>query len=96
MARMVFCRKYQEELEGLATPPFPNAKGQKIFETISKKAWDEWQEIQTRLINEKQLNMLDLESRQFVQAEQEKFFNNESHEDAEGYVPEQQAKKDSE
>ncbi|MEM8594423.1 MAG: oxidative damage protection protein [Pseudomonadota bacterium] len=87
MSRLVFCRKYQQELPGMTRPPMPNAKGQAIYETISLKAWEEWQAIQTRLINEKQLNMLEPEARQFVIAEQEKFFNNEDYEDAEGYVP---------
>ncbi len=85
MPRTILCKKYQEELEGLDKPPFPNAKGQKIFDTISKKAWLEWLDIQTRLINEKHLNMLDIESRAYIQEQQDKFFNNEQHEDAKGF-----------
>src|SRR4029450_2788300 len=50
MTRMVFCRKYKQELEGLDKPPLPGAKGQEIFDTISKRAWTEWQEHQTMLI----------------------------------------------
>ena len=52
MSRTVFCRKYQKELEGLDFPPMPGAKGQDIFENISKQAWEEWQAQQTMLINE--------------------------------------------
>jgi Fe-S cluster biosynthesis and repair protein YggX len=85
MTRTILCNKYQQELEGLDKPPFPNAKGQKIFDTISKKAWLEWLDIQTRLINEKHLNMLDIESRAYIQEQQDKFFNNEQYEDAEGF-----------
>ena len=40
--RKVFCKKYQEELEGLLTPPYPGPKGQDIFDNVSKKAWEEW------------------------------------------------------
>ncbi|MEE2652664.1 oxidative damage protection protein [Spongiibacter sp. UBA1325] len=87
MTRTVFCKKYQQELEGLAKPPYPGAKGQEIYETVSKKAWEEWQAHQTMLINEKQLSMMDPSSRKFLQAEMEKFFAGEDFEQAEGYVP---------
>lgn len=87
MSRTVLCTKYQEELEGLAVPPLPGTKGQEIFETISAKAWQEWMQLQTMLINEKQLNMMDIASRNYLSEQREKFFNNEEHEHAEGYVP---------
>ncbi|WP_027873087.1 oxidative damage protection protein [Spongiibacter marinus] len=87
MTRTVFCKKYQQELEGLTKPPYPGAKGQEIYETVSKKAWEEWQAHQTMLINEKQLSMMDPSSRKFLQAEMEKFFAGEDFEQAEGYVP---------
>lgn len=87
MTRTVFCKKYQTELEGLAKPPYPGAKGQEIFEHVSKKAWEEWQAHQTMLINEKQLSMMDPSSRKFLQAEMEKFLAGEDFEQAEGYVP---------
>ena len=53
MTRMVTCRRYKEALEGLDRPPLPGAKGQDIFDHVSKKAWLEWQSHQTMLINEK-------------------------------------------
>ena len=31
MSRMVFCKKYGEELEGLDAPPYPGPKGQVFF-----------------------------------------------------------------
>jgi Fe-S cluster biosynthesis and repair protein YggX len=40
MTRQVFCRKYQKELEGLDFAPFPGAKGQELFDTVSKQAWE--------------------------------------------------------
>ena len=36
MARTVFCKKYQEELEGLDAAPYPGPKGQDIFDHVSK------------------------------------------------------------
>jgi len=90
MPRTVFCKKYQEDLEGLDFVPYPGPKGQEIFDTISKKAWQEWQQHQTRLINEKQLTMTDPSARQYLQSEMDKFFSNEDFEQAEGYVPPEQ------
>jgi len=90
MARTVFCRKYQAELEGLDAPPYPGPKGEEIFESISKQAWSEWQAHQTMLINEKQLNMMDAEARKYLQGEMDKFFAGEAYDQAEGYVPPEQ------
>lgn len=90
MSRTVFCKKYQQELEGLDNPPYPGPKGQEIFETISKQAWTEWQQHQTMLINEKQLKMMDPEARKFLQQEMDKFMAGADYAKAEGYVPPQQ------
>jgi len=88
MSRTVHCKKYDKELPGLAAPPYPGAKGQEIFDTVSQKAWSEWQAQQTMLINEKQLNMMQADDRKYLQAEMDKFLNNEDFDQAEGYVPE--------
>lgn len=88
MTRLVFCRKYQQNLEGLNTPPFPGAKGQVIFETISKQAWQEWLHYQTTLINEKRLNVFEPEAKIFLETQREKFFDNDDTiEKAEGWKP---------
>ncbi|MBE9395672.1 oxidative damage protection protein [Pontibacterium sp. N1Y112] len=87
MSRTVFCRKYQEELEGLERAPYPGAKGQDIYDNVSKKAWQEWTDHQTMLINEKHLSMMDPKTREFLTQEMEKFMAGEDYEKAEGYVP---------
>lgn len=87
MTRTVYCKKYQQNLEGLDKPPYPGPKGQDIFDTVSKKAWNEWQAHQTMLINEKQLSMMDPAARKFLQQEMEKFLAGEGFEQAEGFVP---------
>lgn len=87
MSRTVFCRRYQQEMEGLERPPLPGPKGQEIFDNVSKQAWNEWQAQQTMLINEKHLSLIDPEARKYLQTEMEKFFNNEDHDKAEGYIP---------
>jgi Fe-S cluster biosynthesis and repair protein YggX len=83
----VHCRKYQRELEGLDTPPMPGPKGQELFDTISRKAWAEWQALQTMLINEKHLDMRDPQARRYLSEQRERFLDNEPVDRAEGYVP---------
>lgn len=87
MTRTVFCRKYQQELEGMDMPPFPGPKGQDVFDNVSKQAWQDWMKHQTMLINEKHLNMMEKESRQYLMEQMEKFFSGTDFDQAEGYVP---------
>lgn len=87
MSRTVFCKKYQQELPGLPVPPLPGAKGQDLFENLSAKAWQEWLEYQTMLINEKQLNLMDMTARSYLNEQMARFFSNEDTDSVEGYVP---------
>jgi Fe-S cluster biosynthesis and repair protein YggX len=86
---MVFCKHFGEELEGLDRPPLPGPKGQKIFEEVSKKAWQAWQAEQTMLINEKQLSLMDPEARKYLQDQMDKYLSGENYDRAEGFVPQQ-------
>ncbi len=85
--RTVFCKKYQKELEGLATPPYPGPQGQDVYENVSKQAWEEWQARQVRLINEKALSMINPGDRKYLSEQMQKFFNNEEADEADGFVP---------
>ncbi len=76
-----------EQHPGLAQPPYPGAKGQDLYDNVSKQAWQEWLEHQTRLINEKHLNMMDPSARTYLAEQMEKFFSDEDFDKAEGYVP---------
>lgn len=87
MSRIVRCRKYQQDLEGLDAPPMPGPKGEEIFDTVSKQAWQEWQALQTMLINEKHLELRDPEARKYLSAQRENFLDNKDVDHAEGYVP---------
>ncbi len=86
MSRTVHCRKYDADLEGLDTPPLPGAKGEDIFQHVSKKAWQEWQTLQTMLINERALDMRDPNSRQYLTTQMQRFLDNEPTDHAVGYV----------
>ena len=87
MTRMVHCVKLDKEAEGLAFQPYPGELGKRIFENVSKEAWDMWMRHQTMLINEYRLNPLDPKSKEFIKGEMEKFFFGEGVEAPEGYVP---------
>jgi len=89
MVRMVFCRKYQQELAGLLQPPYPGAAGADIFANVSQKAWQEWLAEQTRLINEKHLSMLNVEDRKFLNEQMQLFLSGKEYEQAAGFVPAQ-------
>ncbi len=88
MTRTVTCRKLGKELPGLTTPPLPGPKGQDIFENVSQEAWHTWLQHQTRLINEKHLNMMDPDARKYLGGQMDKFLSGEDYDQAEGYVPE--------
>lgn len=88
MTRIVICKKFKKELPGLDKAPFPGPKGQEIFEHISAKAWQEWQDHQTRLINEKHLNMMDMTARKYIQEQMNKFLSGDDYDSVDGYVPE--------
>lgn len=87
MARQVFCRKYKKEMEALDLPPYPGAKGQDLYNNISKQAWQEWLKHQTMLINEKHLSLMDLTARAYLTEQMDKFLSGEDYDAAEGYVP---------
>ena len=73
MSRMVNCAKLGQELEGLARAPFPGELGQRIFDNISKQAWDEWVKQQTILINENRLSAIDPKAQAFLRKEMKKY-----------------------
>ena len=87
MARMVECRKFGTTMEGLDFPPFPGAKGQDIFDNVSRQAWQDWLAHQTTLINEKRLNMMDMTDRTYLDDQRTKFLSGEQVDQAEGYIP---------
>ena len=87
MTRTVMCRKYGEELEGLAAPPLPGERGEEIFNTVSKRAWAEWQTLQTMLINERELNLREPAARRYLNEQMERFLSNLDTDHAQGYVP---------
>lgn len=87
MARMVQCVKLKREAEGLDFPPYPGPLGTRIWQSISKQAWQEWVGIQTRLVNENRLNLADARARKYLAQQMESFLFEDSSVEAQGYVP---------
>ena len=87
MTRMVNCIKLGREAEGMARPPYPRALGQRIFENVSKEAWDQWVRLQTMIINENRLNLVDARHRKYLAEQLEKHFFGDGADQVQGYVP---------
>ncbi|MFW5454626.1 oxidative damage protection protein [Thioalkalivibrio sulfidiphilus] len=86
MARMVNCVLLGKEAEGLDFPPYPGELGKKIYESVSKEAWQKWVKHQTMLINEYRLTPVDPKARKFLEEEMDKFFFSGGSTKPEGYV----------
>lgn len=86
MARMVNCIKLGREAEGLDRPTYPGELGQRIFDNVSKEAWQQWMQHQTILINEHRLSVIDPKARKFLEGEMEKFFFGEGSETPEQFT----------
>lgn len=87
MSRTIFCTFLQRDADGQDFQLYPGEVGKRIYNEISKPAWGEWMKKQTMLINEKKLNMMNIEHRALLEAEMIKFLF-EGHEiHIEGYTP---------
>lgn len=74
MSRTVNCVLLGVESEGLDRPTYPGDLGQRVFENVSKVAWQRWLGHQTMLINEYRLTPIEPKAREFLEQEMEKFF----------------------
>jgi len=84
---MVNCIKLGREAEGLDFPPVPGELGKRLWQSVSKEAWKDWQQQQTRLINENRLNLGDPQARKYLLEQTEKYFFGGQADEASGYVP---------
>jgi len=87
MARMVKCLKLGREAEGLDFPPYPGELGKRVFQNVSKQAWQDWLRHQTMLINENRLNLADKKARDYLAQQMENYFFGSGADVPAGYVP---------
>jgi Fe-S cluster biosynthesis and repair protein YggX len=87
VTRTVKCVVLGKEAEGLDRPPYPGEIGRRIYENVSKPAWQRWLTHQTMLINEYRLTPMEPKARQFLEQEMEKFFFGDGSERPPDYQP---------
>ena len=87
MARTVQCIYLKKEAEGMDYAPYPGELGKRIYNQVSKEAWQLWMKHQTMLVNENRLNLADQRARQYLARQMENFFFGGGAEQPAGYVP---------
>ena len=87
MARMIQCAYLKREAEGLDFPVYPGELGKRIYDHVSKEAFEAWKRHQTMLVNENRLNLADARARQYLARQMENFFFGDGAEQPAGYVP---------
>ena len=87
MSRTINCVLLGEGAEGMDYAPYPGELGARIYNSVSKEAWQKWLAHQTMLINENRLSPINPEHRKYLEGEMEKYFFGEGSEAPEGYVP---------
>jgi Fe-S cluster biosynthesis and repair protein YggX len=63
---MVHCKKLGKELPGLERPPYKNELGKRIYEEISREAWDEWLKESVRYVNTYRVDLATSEGQKFM------------------------------
>ena len=87
MTRTVLSIHLKKEGEGLAFAPYPGELGKRIYDNVSKEAFELWKRHQTMLVNENRLNLADARARQYLARQMERFFFGEGADQPAGYVP---------
>src|SRR5256885_12783116 len=72
---------------GLIFPPYPGELGKRIWENVSKEAWQQWLKQQTMLVNENRLNLADPRARKYLMEQTERHFFGQGADVASGFVP---------
>lgn len=87
MARTILCSYLKKEAEGLDYAPYPGELGKRIYDNISKEAFELWKRHQTMLVNENRLNLADAKARQYLARQMEQFLFAGAADQPTGYVP---------
>ena len=87
--RTVRCVKFQKDLPGLDSPPWPGELGQRIYESVSAEAWKLWEERMTMILNEYRLMPWQKEAQTTVAKFMEDFFFGEGSALPPDYTPPQ-------
>lgn len=85
--RTVKCAKLGQELPGLEEPPWSGDLGQRIYETVSRQAWQMWLDRLRMIINEYRIFPADPRAQKFIEEQMEQFFFGQQAAPPPGYVP---------
>ena len=89
MPRLVKCAKLGIEAPGIPYKPFNNELGQRIYDSISMQAWQEWIEHSKRIVNEYRLDLTSKKAHEVLKEQCEEFLFGSGHIAAPpDYVPE--------
>ncbi|MFI4847267.1 MAG: oxidative damage protection protein [Candidatus Makana argininalis] len=76
--KKIFCKFLNILSEQQNYQLYPGNLGKKIFDNISKKAWETWQKKQTILINENKLSTKNIYHLKFLEKKMIKFLFNKN------------------
>jgi Fe-S cluster biosynthesis and repair protein YggX len=72
--RLVMCKKLGKELPGLPKPPYKNELGKRIYDEVSKEAWDMWIRDSVKYINTYRVDLTSAEGQKFMFDQAEVYF----------------------
>ena len=72
--RLVKCKKLGKELPGLVKPPYKNELGKRIYDEVSKEAWDMWIRDSVKYINTYRVDLTSPEGQKFMFDQAEVYF----------------------
>ena len=85
----VHCVKLKKHAEGLDAPPLPGKIGEKIYQSVSKEAWQQWLAKQTMIINEQRLTVFDPAVQEWLHEQMQQYLFEDKEIDIAGYIPSQ-------
>ena len=89
MSRMVQCAKLGATLPALPYKPFNDELGQRIYDSISIDAWQQWIEHSKKIVNEYRLDLTQKRSHEVLKEQCEQFlFGEGGIQQPPDYVPE--------
>ncbi len=64
--RIVHCKKLGKDLPGLSRPPYKNDLGKRIYEEVSREAWDQWLKDSVKYINTYRVDLTSKQGQDFM------------------------------
>jgi Fe-S cluster biosynthesis and repair protein YggX len=64
--RIIHCRMLKKDLPGLDRVPYKNELGQKIYDEVSKEAWQQWLKDSVKFINTYRVDLASSDGQKFM------------------------------